>query len=303
MARRDVLIVEEDSGVRWVFREIFVAAGYNCLLASDGAEGLEVFRRSRPQLIVTDLKMPMVKGGERVPDAGIRLLLEIRSEDPDAAVIVASGSANVKTVIESLKLGAHDFLMKPVNMDELLLAAERALERRQLLIERRQHQQAFEQLQDSDRPTPGRAEVAHRDVLIVEDDRQVREVLHQIFVSAGYNCLLAHDGREGVEVFKARRPQLVVTELRMSGVTGVELLQQVRAVDDAAAVIALTSASDVKTAIASLKLGAHDFVVKPVNVDELLIATERALERRQLLIERRKYHELLEEVRRKNAEP
>jgi len=136
--------------------------------------------------------------------------------------------------------------------------------------------------------------MAQRDILIVDDDRQVREVLHQIFVAAGYNCLLANDGREGVEVFKAGRPQLVVTDLKMPGMTGIELLQQVRAADGDVAVIVLTGAADVKTAIASLKLGAHDFIMKPVNMDELLIATERALERRQLLIDRREYHDLLE---------
>src|SRR5437762_14020611 len=143
--------------------------------------------------------------------------------------------------------------------------------------------------------------MAGRDVLIVDDDRQVRDVLRQIFLAAGYKCVPANDGREGVEVFKAGRPPLVVTDLKMPGITGIELLQQVRAVDDDVAVIVLTGAADVKTAIASLKLGAHDFIMKPVNMDELLIATERALERRQLLIERREYYALLEKIRGKSA--
>lgn len=136
--------------------------------------------------------------------------------------------------------------------------------------------------------------MAQRDILIVDDDRQVREVLQQIFASAGYNCLVANDGREGVEVFKTGRPPLIVTDLKMPVMTGIELLQRVRAIDGDAAVIVLTGAADVKTAIESLKLGAYDFIMKPVNVDELLIAAERACERRQLLIERREYHELLE---------
>jgi len=131
--------------------------------------------------------------------------------------------------------------------------------------------------------------MAGRDVLIVDDDRQVRDVLRQIFLAAGYKCVLAKDGDEGLQVFKAGRPPLVVTDLKMPGITGIELLQQVRAVDDDVAVIVLTDAADVKTAIASLKLGAHAFLMKPINVDELLIATERALERRQLLIERREH--------------
>ena len=133
-----------------------------------------------------------------------------------------------------------------------------------------------------------------RTVLIVDDDQQVREVLHQIFLSGGYVCLTAGDGREGLAVFEARRPPLVVTDLKMPGMDGVQLLAAVRAVDGDAAVIVLTGAADVKTAIDSLKLGAHDFIMKPVNVDELLIACDRALERRQLLIERRQYQETLE---------
>ena len=132
------------------------------------------------------------------------------------------------------------------------------------------------------------------DILIVDDDRQVREVLHQIFLGANYKCLLANDGREGLEAFRASRPPLTVTDLKMPVMGGIELLQQVRQADPDAAVIVLTGAADVKTAIASLKLGAYDFIMKPVNVDELLIAAERAFERRQLLIERRQYQELLE---------
>ena len=133
-----------------------------------------------------------------------------------------------------------------------------------------------------------------RDILIVDDDKQVREVLHQIFLTAGYSCRLARDGREGVAMFRMSHPPLTVTDLKMPNMTGIELLQQVRDVDPDAAVIVLTGAADVKTAIESLKLGAYDFIMKPVNVDELLIAAERALERRQLLIERRQYQAMLE---------
>jgi response regulator RpfG family c-di-GMP phosphodiesterase len=87
---------------------------------------------------------------------------------------------------------------------------------------------------------------------------------------------------------------LIVTDLKMPVMNGVAFLEAVRQEDGDAAVIVLTGAPDVKTAIDSLKLGAYDFIMKPVNVDELLFAAERALERRQLLIERREYHALLE---------
>src|SRR5262249_21598312 len=150
------------------------------------------------------------------------------------------------------------------------------------------------------RPHRGRPQGSHsvdsasRDILIVDDDRQVREVLHQIFLSAGYGCHLAEDGRAGVALFTDKRPELIVTDLKMPIMSGIELLQRIRAIDGDAAVIVLTGAADVKTAIDSLKLGAYDFIMKPVNVEELLIAADRAIERRQLLIERRAYQAMLE---------
>jgi len=178
MAGRDVLIVDDDRQVRDVLRQIFLAAGYKCVLAKDGDEGLQVFKAGRPPLVVTDLKMPGI--------AGIELLRQARAVDGDVAVIVLTDAADWKNAIESLKLGAHAFLMKPINMDELLITVERALERRQLLIERREHQQDHGQRQE-----------APREILIVEDDPVHRDLFNRMFLFAGYKCLLAKDGVTG----------------------------------------------------------------------------------------------------------
>src|SRR2546430_16956615 len=87
---------------------------------------------ARPPLTVTDVKMPVMDG--------VEFLKAARQKDPDAAIIILTGVGDVKTAIESLKHGAHDFILKPVNVEELLIAAERALERRELLIARREYQ-------------------------------------------------------------------------------------------------------------------------------------------------------------------
>jgi response regulator RpfG family c-di-GMP phosphodiesterase len=133
-----------------------------------------------------------------------------------------------------------------------------------------------------------------RQVLVIDDDRRVREVLQEIFLSNGYRCEVATDGHEGLQAFRTQRPALTVTDVKMPLMDGLAFLKAARAVDDDAAIIVLTGITDVKTAIEALKQGAHDFIIKPVNVDELLIAAERALERRQLLIERREYQVTLE---------
>ena len=75
---------------------------------------------------------------------GLQLLQHVKARDADAAVIMLTGAADVRTAVESLKQGASDFILKPVNLDQVLLSAERALERRQLLIERREHQVLLE---------------------------------------------------------------------------------------------------------------------------------------------------------------
>ena len=134
-----------------------------------------------------------------------------------------------------------------------------------------------------------------RQVLIVEDDAKVRDALREVFVADGYQCRVASNGREGLEAFQRERPPLTLTDIKMPVMDGLDFLKRARAVDGDAAIIVITGVGEVKTAIESLKCGAYDFIVKPVNIQEVLIAAERALERRQLLMERREYHVLLEQ--------
>jgi DNA-binding NtrC family response regulator len=133
-----------------------------------------------------------------------------------------------------------------------------------------------------------------KQVLIVEDDAKVRGALREVFVADGYQCRVAANGREGLDAFLRDRPPLTLTDIRMPVMNGLEFLKRARAVDADAAIIVITGVGDVKTAIESLKCGAYDFIVKPVNVEGILISAERALERRQMLLERREYHTLLE---------
>ena len=131
-------------------------------------------------------------------------------------------------------------------------------------------------------------------ILIVEDDRQVQAALYEVFVSNGYSCQVTSNGLEGLRAFEASRPPLTITDIKMPVMDGLQFLKHVKANESDAAVIVLTGVGDVKTAVESLKYGAYDFIMKPVNMDQILLAAERALERRQLLIERREYGVLLE---------
>ncbi len=132
------------------------------------------------------------------------------------------------------------------------------------------------------------------EVLIVDDDPRVRDVLEEVFICGGYKTQVASNGLEGLATFDAARPPLTVTDINMPVMDGLTFLKQVHAADPDAAILVLTGAGDVRTAVESLKFGAFDFILKPVNMEELLLAASRALEHRQLIVERREYHALLE---------
>ncbi len=124
MEQRDVLIVANHRQVREVLHQAFVLWGYTCAIASDGEEGLEVFRKSRPLLVITDLIMPV--------KSGIELTQQVLRENPDVAVIVLTGAADVKSAIEESEARCVRLPLEALNMGELLTTAERVLGRRQL---------------------------------------------------------------------------------------------------------------------------------------------------------------------------
>jgi DNA-binding NtrC family response regulator len=130
MAQTSTLVVDGYRGTRELVYQILRGAGYRCSLAADGLEAMDVFHREQPELVVTGVRVQIVNG--------VELLRRIRHEDPDTAVIVMSGDPAANILRECYRLGAFKVLMKPFIADELLIFAERALERRQLLIERRQ---------------------------------------------------------------------------------------------------------------------------------------------------------------------
>jgi response regulator RpfG family c-di-GMP phosphodiesterase len=131
-----ILIVDDDAEVREMLRDVFRSDGYQCRLATNGREALEAFAIERPPLTVTDLRMPVMDGIEFVKHA--------HALDPEAMVLVLTGAGDVKTAVETLTGGAYDFILKPVSADALLEAAQRALDHRQVLAERRECHAALE---------------------------------------------------------------------------------------------------------------------------------------------------------------
>jgi UDP-3-O-[3-hydroxymyristoyl] N-acetylglucosamine deacetylase len=114
-----ILVVDDEEGIRESVREILTDEGYRVIEASDGSKVLELIRKERPRLVLLDIWMPKIDG--------IGLLKEIKKQEPEVNVVMISGHGNIHTAVAATKLGAFDFIEKPLSLDGLLLTVRRAL--------------------------------------------------------------------------------------------------------------------------------------------------------------------------------
>ena len=115
-------------------------------------------------------------------------------------------------------------------------------------------------------------------ILFIEDDPAGRELGIFNLRKAGYHADEAKDGTDGLKLFSASSYDLVVTDLKMPGVSGMDVLREIKKLNAQVPVIVVTAYGNVERAIEAMKLGATDFIGKPFNRDHLLLAVEKALE-------------------------
>lgn len=117
-----ILIVDDDAPVRRTLEKMLESAGFETVSAADGSEGLELFRRRRPDLVVTDIIMPN--------EEGLGLIRDLRNEDPGVRILAISGGSRLGT-LDFLRmarsLGAADTLAKPFEKEEFLTHVRRCL--------------------------------------------------------------------------------------------------------------------------------------------------------------------------------
>jgi DNA-binding NtrC family response regulator len=139
----------------------------------------------------------------------------------------------------------------------------------------------------SDKPQPDTT------VLVVDDEDGIRQALDRFLTRLGYAVRQAPGGAEALAMLKDFRPTAMLSDIRMPNMTGVELVPKVIAADPDVAIIMLTAIDEPRTAIDCLKLGALDYLIKPVDLEELELSLQAALRVRQLEIDRRNLEQWL----------
>ena len=122
-------------------------------------------------------------------------------------------------------------------------------------------------------------------ILIIDDEKNIREGLGAAFEMEGYEVRLAANGKEGLDCIAKGDIDLVITDLRMDGISGEEVLRRVTTETPGIPVIVLTGHGSIDAAVDAMRNGAYDFLTKPLNLDRLSMLVKRALERRELSLQ------------------
>jgi signal transduction histidine kinase len=133
-------------------------------------------------------------------------------------------------------------------------------------------------------------------LLIIDDERPILEMLEISLISEGYEVFTAESGKTGLEIFGQENPKLVLTDIKMPGMDGIEVLKRIKEKDSEAEVIVITGHGDMDSAVAALRCGASDFLTKPIRDEVLMLVLERAKQKISIAQQLKDHAENLEQT-------
>jgi len=199
------------------------------------------------ELLFLDLRMPKTDG--------FKLLKQIREANLDLDVIIITGYGDEDKAIKAIRLGAVDYLRKPISLEKLRSAIFRIKQKRAAKENKK----------------------LEHNILIVDDEKDLCKHIKRELEREGYKTAVAYDGNEGLNYFKNSRVDMVITDIRMPKMSGLEMLERCRAITDDFVSIIITGHGDHETAIKALKLGVFNYLRKPISLEELVISVNKGI--------------------------
>ncbi len=284
-----ILIVDDDAADRALLEEILTGAGYQVQQAAGGEMALTKATVAPPDLILLDLLMPGMDGLE----ACRRLKEHPATSAVPVIVVTALGQVTAKEA--SLTTGADDFVTKPVRPDDLRARVQAMLKVRRIPQEIDRTLAYLHELaaaRDAQRlaalPTvDGRASpkpparLTVLPILLADDEAFTREFYGGLLTEHGFRVLAASDGVAALALARQHSVEVAILDLMMPGMSGLEVLERLHAGHPDLPVIVLTAHATSRNAIAALKLGAFDFIVKGLDHDLVVMALHRAIRHRR----------------------
>lgn len=122
-----------------------------------------------------------------------------------------------------------------------------------------------------------------RKILVVDDEEDVRDTLHNVLKSLNYDPYTAESGAEALEIIKNEKIDVVLSDLYMPEMDGIELLKRIRSVDPKMVFLMITAHPTIETAVEAIKKGAYDYLTKPFHIEEVRLKINRALEKKGMV--------------------
>ena len=298
-----ILIVEDDPTSAKLLEDLLATEGYRTEVAGGGLEALGLARRDPPSLILLDVRMPDMDGFE--------VCWHLKADARTAAVPVLMVTAldNSRDKEEGLNAGADDYVTKPINLVDVLTRVRSLIRVNDLNRELDRTMASLRELEAARRaaapaaagagvgpggweePTPPTLAAPAKGetpvVLLVDDDRLIRELYGTLLEKAGYRVIRAASAAEAYAAAD-RGVDVILLDVMMPEVSGLEALERLRGAVPEVPILILTAYQTAQNAIAALRGGAFDFIVKGLKREMLLNAVARAVERRHLTLENRR---------------
>jgi DNA-binding NtrC family response regulator len=256
---RRIVIADSDPGSRETVGQFFSAKGFKVLPAQNGLEALLHVKHERPEVVILDIQMSRL--------GGLEALKRIRAFDRGIKVVIVSGSLDAETRQQALASGAVGVFQKPVALDDL-----------QSLLGAGTPPTAATTAAAA--PPPASAPEAAAEtcrILVVDDDREIRSLQSEFLSGQGHTVQTASGGAEALRELGRTEPDVILLDIEMPGLSGVDALPSLRALAPNAAVIMVSGTADVELSKLALSRGAFDFVTKPVDFRYLTQSLETAV--------------------------
>ncbi|MFC1476286.1 response regulator [Candidatus Zixiibacteriota bacterium] len=252
--------------------------GFDVAVAPNGVTALEMVERREFDVVVLDVKMPDIDG--------IQVFKEIHQKFPGLPVILLTGYGSLSDAFQTSKEGIADYLFKPIEMDDLARSIHRA-------AENAQHKTVRDHLREAE---PKFAESIH--VMLVDDEVQFLDSMKRVLQRRNMEISTAKSGNEALELLLESLVDVVVLDLKMPGMDGLEVLRRIKIGFPSVEVIVLTGHPSVETALEVINLGANEYLKKPPEIDDLVTAIRKLYDERQHAMTERQ-QKLIEEIRRR----
>lgn len=244
-----ILIIDDEPLVCTLLQVVLTRHGHEVRTANSGREGLKSFREWKPRFTFLDLRLPDM--------SGIEVLKQIRQADPECAVMILTAGPSEKLEREARDLGATDFLIKGLPVEALIGAVRQATLRP---IE-----------------SVGATPSEECSILLVDDDPGIRYWLTEALTQRGHRVRAAQDGVTALALVESERPHLIVMDLYMPGMNGVEVLRRLRVLKYTGVTMMLTGSQEDQLLKEALDLGTIDIVSKAADPERIVLAIEARL--------------------------